>query len=90
MVFAIPDLIGTAGVIIVLTTYLLVQIGRMETRSILYQLLNMLACMLIGISLYYAFNLPSAIVQSFWFLISLFGLLRNLVAAPGRKTEGSD
>lgn len=75
---SVPDLIGIVGVVIVLTSYLFVQLGIANATSGIYQVSNMLACALIGISLWFSFNLPSAIIQALWFLISLFGFLRNI------------
>ena len=76
MVFA--DIIGIVGIVCVLSCYFFVQAERMSATSTKYQLLNMLGCVLILVSLYFSFNLPSAIIQIVWFLISLFGLVRNL------------
>ena len=76
------DILGIIGVGVVLTTFFLVQSERMKATSRTYQSLNMLACVLIGVSLYFSFNLPSAIIQAFWFLISLYGLLRNVFCQP--------
>lgn len=77
-----PDLIGIAGIVCVLGCYFLVQAGRMEARSVAYQLINMTGCVLILYSLFYAWNLPSAIIQVTWFAISAFGLARNLLRRP--------
>lgn len=76
--FSIPDVIGMIGAIIVLTSYFFVQSDRVDATSIAYQVANMLACALIGVSLWFSFNLPSAIVQALWFLISFFGFVKNI------------
>ncbi|TGY90519.1 hypothetical protein E5163_05200 [Marinicauda algicola] len=74
-----PDLVGIIGIFCILGCYFLVQAGRMEARSIRYQLINMAGCVLILFSLFHAWNLPSAIIQVTWFAISALGLARNLV-----------
>ena len=74
------DLIGLVGIGFVLATYLLVQAGRLEAVSVRYQVANMIGCLLIIYSLLHDFNLPSMVIQVVWFVISAFGLLRNLVA----------
>jgi HD-like signal output (HDOD) protein len=76
---SLPDIVGIAGISCVLGCYYLVQAGRMEARSIRYQVINMIGCALILYSLAYAWNLPSAIIQVVWFAISGFGLVRNLL-----------
>lgn len=80
MILALPNAIGIFGVIIVLATFLMVQLGRVNATSAAYQVANMVACSLIGVSLYFDFNLPSAIIQALWFLISGFGLMKNLIS----------
>jgi len=44
-----------------------------------YSALNAAGAGLILISLYYAFNFPSFIVEFFWLLISLFGIGKSLL-----------
>ena len=80
MAFGIYDIVGIVGVALVLTTYGMVQSERMSATSKKYQVLNMVACVLIGFSLIFAFNWPSAIIQSCWFLISGYGLVRSILA----------
>jgi len=71
------DLVGTLGVGLVLIAYAMLQAGRLGPRDISYLWLNMLGSALILVSLYYAFNLASAIIQVCWIAISLYGLLRR-------------
>lgn len=77
---SIPDLIGLTGIGFVLTCYFLVQAQRMSAVSARYQILNMLGCVLILISLYFNFNLPSAVIQIVWFLISAYGLIKGMLS----------
>lgn len=72
-----PDIIGFIGIACVLTTFFLVQASKLSANSATYQLWNMLGCLLILVSLYYDFNLPSAIIQILWFCISAYGLIKN-------------
>lgn len=71
------DVVGTLGVALVLLAYALLQMGRIGPRDRAYLWLNMLGSALILVSLYYAFNLASAIIQVSWIAISLYGLLRR-------------
>lgn len=59
-----------------LGTYLLLQLGRIDSHGLLYSLLNALAALLIGISLLFAFNMSAFLVEAFWFLISLYGVVK--------------
>lgn len=70
------DLVGNLGVMLVLGTYLLVQMGRMDLRTPAYSLANAGGAVLILVSLLYDFNLSSFVIEIVWLLISLFGLIR--------------
>lgn len=38
---------------------------------------NLVGALLLLVSLYDAWNLPSVVIETFWALISLYGLIRN-------------
>jgi hypothetical protein len=80
MTFAWYDIIGTIGVGIIVVTYLLLQLGRIRSEEVNYSLLNGVGAALILVSLYYEFNLPSVVVEAFWLVISIFGIIRYLIA----------
>ena len=84
MNFAWYDVLGTLGVGVIVVTYLLLQLGRIKSNQLVYSLLNLLGAAFILISLYYEFNLPSVIVEAFWLVISIFGILKYLVKRPER------
>lgn len=70
------DIIGTVGVVIIILAYVLLQIERLRSNELTYSALNALGATLILISLYYAFNFPSFVVEFFWLVISLFGIAK--------------
>ena len=72
------DLIGLAGVVCVVGTYFLSQIGRMDVNRPAYPAINAVGAVLILVSLTYSFNLASAVIEGFWLAISLVGLVRAL------------
>ncbi len=76
MNYAWHDLVGNLGVLLVLGTYLFVQMGRMDLRTPAYSLANAAGAILILVSLFYDFNLSSFVIEIAWLGISLFGLLR--------------
>lgn len=78
MNFTFPDLIGSIGVVILITTFLLLQLGKLESSRLLYSLLNAVGATLIAISLIFDFNLSAFIIEIFWVLISLVGVVRTL------------
>ncbi|MEO6065240.1 MAG: hypothetical protein ABIP49_05620 [Lysobacterales bacterium] len=72
------DVIGLAGVGLLLLAYLLMQAGRMQGDDLRYQLLNLIGALGILISLLYEFNLSAFVIETAWFLISLYGITRGL------------
>lgn len=70
------DLVGNVGVLLVLGTYLLVQMGRMDIRRPAYSSANALGAVLIIVSLLHDFNLSSFVIEIAWLGISLYGLAR--------------
>jgi len=79
MTYAWYDILGTAGVAVIVITYILLQIERIRSEQLIYSLLNALGAAFILISLYYSFNLPSFIVELFWLVISIFGIGKYLM-----------
>lgn len=79
MIYAWFDILGTVGVAVIILAYVLLQIERLRSDELLYSLLNAVGATLILISLWYAFNFPSFVVEFFWLLISLFGIGKYLL-----------
>jgi hypothetical protein len=72
------DILGTLGVAVIILTYVLLQIERVRSDQLIYSLLNAIGALLILVSLYFDFNLPSVVVEFFWLVISLFGIGKYL------------
>lgn len=71
----ITGLIGTFGYIF---SYFLVQFGYISAPGYWYCFLNILSAGLVGVSLFHEFNLPSALIQISWILISVGGIAKLL------------
>lgn len=71
------DLLGNIGVLLILVTYLLLQLERIDSRSLGYSVSNAMGALLILVSLYFKFNLSAFIVEFFWLLISIIGVIRG-------------
>lgn len=80
MSYGAYDVIGNAGVAMILIAYLLVQLDRLDARGVAYSLVNAVGASLVVVSLVVDFNLSAFIVEVFWALISLYGLVRSLRA----------
>ena len=70
----IINIIGVIGVIIIVFTYLLLQIDRINSKGFWFSFLNAFGSLMILYSLMYNWNLASFLIEFFWILISLFGL----------------
>ena len=70
------DILGSVGVALIIITYFLLQIERLSSTGILYSTLNALGAFFVIISLMYEFNLSAFIVEAFWVLISVFGIVK--------------
>ncbi len=70
--------IGITGVSLILLAYLLLQLDRLDQNSVFYSLINLLGSGFILISLIYAWNLSSVVIEIAWFVISFFGLSKAI------------
>jgi hypothetical protein len=73
--YAWHDVVGNVGVATILGTYLWLQMGRLDARSLAYSSLNGLDAGLITVSLLFDFNLSAFVVEVAWVLISLYGVV---------------
>lgn len=72
------DIVGIAGVVLILGSYLLLQLERIESRDPMYPTMNALGAGLVLVSLFFDFNLSAFVIESFWIVISLMGLYRSV------------
>lgn len=68
---------GYAGVAVYLGAYVALQIGLIPGVGYRYAMLNMVAALLVLVSLIQAFNMASAIIQVSWVVISVVGITRT-------------
>jgi len=78
MSFGLLDIVGIAGVVLLVITYLLLQIDKLQSSGLTYSLLNAIGAGLIIVSLLVNFNLSAFLMEAFWVLISLIGVFRHL------------
>ena len=72
---SIPDFIGFVGVALLIGTYALLQFDRIDPKGFWYSFNNMMVAILVTVSLVYTPNLASIVIEIFWFLISLYGIV---------------
>lgn len=80
MKYGLFDLFGNVGVAIMIVAYLLLQLNRIDSHSVVYSLLNVFGAALVILSLSVNFNLSAFIMEAFWVLISMIGIYRYLFA----------
>jgi hypothetical protein len=76
MDYTFYDIVGNLGVILIIGSYFLIQIGKLSATGLAYTLVNMLGAACILYSLYFEFNMSAFLVELFWLLISFVGLGR--------------
>ena len=72
----LPDLIGLTGVALLIVTYALLQLDKIDPKGFWYSFNNLLVAILVTVSLVYTPNLASIVIEVFWFLISLYGVVK--------------
>ena len=87
MKYAWYDFAGNVGVALMVVAYSLLQMGKLRLDDLSYSLVNVIGAVLVLISLLYSFNLSAFLVEVFWLLISLFGLIKYL-AGPRSANQG--
>lgn len=73
---SITDIIGFTGVALLITTYAMLQFNKIDPKGFWYSFNNMVVAILVGISLYYTPNLASIVIEIFWFILSVYGLVQ--------------
>ena len=83
----ITETIGVLGFIFYMLSYFLLLIGKIDGTNNSYILMNFVAASCVLVSLIHNFNLASALIQVFWIVISIVGLVRyNFLLKPESKT----
>lgn len=70
--------IGFFGMIFIVIAYLFLQTNKYSINSLQYQLLNLIGAILLLISLFVHFNLGSFIIEIFWIIITIYGIIINI------------
>ncbi|HKP39247.1 MAG TPA: hypothetical protein VJT71_20485, partial [Pyrinomonadaceae bacterium] len=76
MQYAWYDFLGNIGVGLMVLGYLLLQAEKIRSSDLSYSLMNGIGALLVVISLLYRFNLSAFLVEAFWFVISVYGLIK--------------
>jgi hypothetical protein len=72
------DFAGIGGSLLIVGSYLLLQTGRLSADHIAWSAANGAGALLVLLSLLVEFNLGAFLLEGFWLVISLVGLVRAL------------
>jgi len=85
------DFVGNVGVFLILFAYFMLQVNRINNKSLTFSLMNGCGAFLILVSLYFDFNLSAFVVEFFWLIISIYGIcikvLKNADKSSGPGTR---
>ena len=70
----IPDLIGFSGVALLIVTYAMLQLDKIDPKGFWYSFNNLIVAILVTVSLVYTMNIASMVIEVFWFVLSVYGL----------------
>lgn len=88
------DIIGMVGTSMVVGTYFLLQLNKLDAKGLAYNVWNLLGAVLLLISLLIHFNLASFVIEIFWIAASLVGLFnyyrRQTKSAANSNTPHAD
>ena len=90
MNFDLFDLAGFVGVLLIVIAYLLLQLDKLPSSALSFSLLNAAGSLLITFSLIFKFNVSAFLIEVFWFLISLIGLAKWVVARKRLRIKAKE
>ncbi len=72
----IVDAVGSAGALVVVAAYFATQMRMMNSDDLAFPVINLLGSVLIAYSLLHNFNLASMLIEGFWIIISVIGIIQ--------------
>ena len=72
----VVDAIGSFGALIVVAAYFATQMRVMNSEDLAFPLVNLIGSVLIVFSLLQNFNLASMLIEGFWIIISVVGIIQ--------------
>ena len=87
MRYAWYDFAGNIGVALMVFGYLWLQAEKIRSSDLSYSLINGGGALLVVVSLLYRFNLSAFLVEAFWFLISVYGLIKFAVRPRAKESR---
>lgn len=89
MQLPIYELAGFLGAAVIVVAYFAMQQRWLDALDWRFPAANLLGSLLILASLWFEWNFPSVVIEIFWALISLVGLVRSLAERRRRNLTAS-
>ncbi len=70
------DIFGNAGVLLLVSTYLLLQADKIDAKGFWYSFNNLMVAILLFVNLYFKPVLANITLEIFWAAISIYGLYK--------------
>ena len=70
------EILGWLGAIGLLSAFALSSLGKLDNKSNLYQVINLISSILLIINAYFNDVIPFVVINTFWGLIALFAIYR--------------
>ena len=87
MDYTLYDILGSAGVLLIVVAYFLLMIRRIASTDLRYSGMNAVGAALILVSLSHDFNFPAFLIELFWLIISIVGMA--MAIRSRRQTTGT-
>jgi hypothetical protein len=84
MPIALYDLIGFVGAAVVVVAYFANQQRWLSSEDWRFPAANLVGASLILVSLWFEWNFPSVVIEIFWAMISLWGVVRSIADRRAR------
>lgn len=72
----LADAVGSFGALVVVAAYFATQMRMLNSDDLAFPVVNLVGSILILYSLLENFNLASMLIESFWILISMIGIVQ--------------
>ncbi len=73
----IADAIGSFGALMVVAAYFATQMRLTNSEDLAFPVVNLIGSVLIVFSLMHNFNLASMLIEGFWIIISVIGIIQH-------------
>lgn len=82
------DVAGLSGSALILLAFFLLQVGRLRSDGLFYQLANLIGALGLLASLAGGFNISVFLMETAWALVAIYGIVRSFRARANPTPSG--